>query len=173
LQGYPYMDRHIKIVVGTNKGVYMRWLAFRVVTGKEYNIREKIKKIDANAEIWIPRKYYVDMVDNKVKDKSERMLPGYILMGTEKPLNLFSLSDSIKIVGEITEEEITVLKAQEGSKKEYLEVGSRVMVLDGPFSGCKGRVTEHKEDNIKCTIAFHGIDLEASLREDLVCVLND
>lgn len=154
----------------------MKWLAFRVMTGKEYEIRAKIKKLDPDAEIWIPRRYYIDMVDNKVKDKSEKMLPGYILMGTQKVIEMSKIEEAIKPIGEVTEEEIARLKAQEGQKKEYLEVGSRILVIEGPFQGCKGKIVaeESSEENkmLKCELVFHGMNIDATLKEELVSVIS-
>jgi transcription antitermination factor NusG len=149
----------------------MRWLACRVTTGKEYDIRAKIKKIDALAEIWIPRRYYIEIVDRKVQDKSEKMLPGYILIGSETGINPYDVSSFLKPIGPVSEEEIAVLRAQEGQKKENLEVGSKILVIEGPFQGVKGNILKEVEESLECRLVFQGIDLTVNLRKDFVSVL--
>jgi transcription antitermination factor NusG len=149
----------------------MKWLACRVTTGKEYEIRCKIKKVAPDAEIWIPRRYFVEIVDRKVKDKSERMLPGYILIGSETGVNPYMVKDFLKPIGPVTEEEIAILRAQEGSKKENLEVGSKILVIEGPFQGVKGNIMKEVEDNLECRLVFQGIDLTVNLRKDFVSVI--
>lgn len=149
----------------------MKWLACHVTTGKEYDIRQQLKKIDASSEVWIPRKYFIEIVDRKVKEKSEKMLPGYLLVGSEKGINPFLLKSFLKVVGPVSEEEIAVLKAQEGQKKEVLAAGSRILVIEGPFQGVKGSILREIEDNLECRLVFQGIDLTVNLRRDFVSVL--
>lgn len=149
----------------------MRWIACKTTTGKEYEIRAKLKKIDATAEFWIPRRHYVDIVDKKVIDKSEKMLPGYILIGTETDLDPYKIKGFLKPIGQVSEEEIALLRAQEGQKKENLEVGSRILVIDGAFQGCKGTIIKETDRVFECRLVFQGIDLKVSLREDFVSVI--
>jgi transcription antitermination factor NusG len=149
----------------------MQWLACRVTTGKEYEIRAKIKMIDPSAEVWIPRRHYVEIIDHKVKDKSERMLPGYILIGSEKGINPHAVKAFIKPVGPVSEEEIALLRSQEGQKTENLEVGCRILVIEGPFQGCKGNILETLEETMSCRLVFQGIDINMTLRKDFVSVI--
>lgn len=149
----------------------MIWSAFCVKTGKEYEIRGKLKKIDDKAELWIPRRYYVDIVDRKVVEKSEKVLPGYILVGSENVINPLLLKDFLKYVGPITDVEIALLRAQEGQRKEKLEVGIRILVIEGPFQGCKGLINKHGEGKVSCTVMFQGIEIKADMREDFVSIL--
>ncbi len=154
---------------GTNN---MQWSAYRVGTGNEYEIRAKLKKVDDKAEVYIPRRYYIDMQNNKVKDKSERMLPGYILVGSENGISPALTKEFLKYIGPVTEEEIVHLKAQEGSKKEYLEVGSKILVIEGPFQGVKGAVTEcNEEEMYRCKLSFKGMPIEVNMRGDFLSVI--
>jgi transcription antitermination factor NusG len=141
------------------------------MTGKEYEIRAKLKKVDPNAEIWIPRRYYIEVVDRKVQDKSERMLPGYILIGSETGVNPLTVKDFLKPIGPVTEEEIARLRAQEGQKKENLQVGSKILVIEGPFQGVKGSILKEVDEGLECKLVFQGIDLTVNLRRDFVSVL--
>jgi transcription antitermination factor NusG len=149
----------------------MKWIACKTTTGKEYDIRAKVKKIDPEAEIWIPRRYFIEIVDKKVKEKSERMLPGYILIGSEKGVNPYAVKGFLKPIGPVTEEEIAILKAQEGQKEELLETGSKILVIDGPFQGVKGSILREIEGQLECRLVFQGIDLEARIRKDFVSVI--
>ena len=84
----------------------MSWYALHVTTGKEYEIRSKLKSIDNNAEIYVPRKNYREVNRGVVKNKSERMLPGYILVNREKTLNALILGNFFQLVGMVTDQEI-------------------------------------------------------------------
>ena len=149
----------------------MEWIACRVTTGKEYEIRAKLKKIDEKAEIYIPRRHYIEMVKNKVQDKSERMLPGYLLIGTETGLNPLLIKTFLKYIGKVTQEEIEHLRACEGSKQEYLEVGSKILVIEGPFQGCKGTIEFIEEEDYKVRLVFHGMDIPVTLKESFINVI--
>jgi transcription antitermination factor NusG len=150
----------------------MKWLAFRVTTGKEYDIRNKIKEVDPVAEVWIPRRNYIDIVDHKAKEKTERMLPGYVLIGSENGINPLLVSGFIKLIGEVNEDEIAILKAQEGQKKAVYETGSRILVIEGPFQGCKGNILAEIGGAFSCRLVFQGIDIKTSLRKDFISILS-
>lgn len=148
----------------------MEWVACHVITGKEYEIRARINKILPDAKIEVPRLYHKDIVDGRVKTRSERMLPGYILLGTDTPLNKELVDSFIKIIGKISEEEYLRIKAQEGHAEEKIEDGANILVIDGPFQGCKGKI-EHQDaakDMIDCLIQFSGLQIKTSLKRDLI-----
>lgn len=151
----------------------MEWLACRVATGKEYSVRKKIIDKVPDAQIEVPRKYFKEINAGVVKTKSERMLPGYILVGTETRLDPFMLKDCLKVIGRVTEEEFAMLKAQEGQKEAILEAGARVLVIDGPFQGCKGNIgIQNSNGTYHCRLVFQGMELEADMRADLISTIN-
>jgi transcription antitermination factor NusG len=150
----------------------MEWLACRVATGKEYEVRKKILDKVPEAQIEVPRKYTKEIKAGVVKTKSERMLPGYILVGTQTPLDPFLCKDFLKIVGRVSEEEFAMLKAQEGQKEANLDAGARILVIDGPFQGCKGDVKKQNSDGtFDCRLVFHGMELEATMKGELISTI--
>lgn len=150
----------------------MNYLAC-MVTGaeNEYRARAKIKDIAPTAEIMVPRVHHREVKNGKVKVRSERMLPGYLIIGTEEPLDAFQLKSFIKVVGRISQGEIDAIKAQETQEKGIIEVGTRIMIIDGPFQGCRGLVERVNEDEtVYCIFSFQGMDLDATLKPELVTV---
>jgi len=150
----------------------MNWIACRVATGKEYEIRKKLTNIDDKAEVWIPRRHYIDIVNKKAVDKSEKILPGYILIGSENKINPLLFKHFLKYVGSISEEEIVRLKAQEGMEKAIIEVGQRVLVIEGPFQGCKGTIIKHENSVVSCKLVFQGIEIPAEMKESFVAIIS-
>lgn len=147
----------------------MEWLACRVATGKEYLIRGKIKMIAPDAEILIPRRYTKELHGGIIKTRSERMLPGYLLIGTQIPIDKLLERCFIKVIGKVTEEEIAVLRAQEGLKEEDLGVGVKILVIDGPFQGCKGVIeVDDKIGNMKCKLLFQSMEVKATIKAELL-----
>ena len=142
----------------------MEWLACRALTGKEYFVRRKIKELAPEAEIIVPRIYNKEIKDGAVKTKSERMLPGYIIIGTPGVLDRDKLKNFVKVIGLVSEEEIVSIKASQGSKNDVLVDGMNVLIVDGPFQGCRGKIVSQKEEGIlNCRIMFHGMELFADL----------
>src|SRR5665213_1907877 len=142
----------------------MQWIAARALTGKEYQIRKRIKELAPEAEIIVPRTYIKEIKDGAVKTKSERMLPGYILIGTPETLDRDKLKNFVKVVGMVSEAEIVSIKATEGHKSDVLVAGMSVLVIDGPFQGCKGKIIKQNEGEImNCRIMFHGMELFVDL----------
>ena len=150
----------------------LSWLACRVVGSEnEYRARVKLKQIAPSIEILVPRIHYRDVKNGKVKYRSERMLPGYLLIGTETPLNTLELKSFIKVIGRVTQAEIEAIRAKESQESGTVEVGAKIMIIDGPFQGCKGHVEEIKEDEmLYCIFNFQGMQLDCTLKPELVSV---
>lgn len=138
----------------------MEWLACRALTGKEYFVRRKIKDLAPEAEILVPRSYTKIIKEGIVRTKSDRMLPGYILIGTPEPLNRDLLKNFVKVIGKVTEAEMIEIRALCGDKNDILAAGLSVLVVDGPFQGCKGKIIKQNADTtMNCRIVFQGIEL--------------
>lgn len=152
----------------------MQWIACRVITGKEYEIRARINKVLPDAIIEVPRLYHKEIVDGRVKTRSERMMPGYILVGSERPFSVGLIDSFIEVIGDITQEEYDIIKSKEGHKDEKIETGAKILVIDGPFQGCKGRIDlEDVERGIlDCTLVFSGMEIKAKLKTELVSAIS-
>jgi transcription antitermination factor NusG len=147
----------------------IQWTAFRVVTGKEYDIRKKVLAIVPNALIDVPRIYSQELIGGIIKTKSERMLPGYILIGTEDFINPCLMKDFIQYIGKVTSEEYQNLKDQEGSKDGILDDGTKVIIIDGPLQGCKGTIqTKNPDGSFECRLVFQGMEINSTMRANLV-----
>jgi transcription antitermination factor NusG len=150
----------------------MNWIACSVVGNEnEYRARVKIKALAPEAEILVPRINHREVKNGKVKVRSERMFPGYILVGTERLLDAFQLKSFIKVIGRVTQAEMDAVIAQEGHETGLLEVGTQIMIIDGPFQGCKGHIdTINTDETLFCIFNFQGMQLQATLKPELVSV---
>lgn len=146
-----------------------QWWILRVITGSEYDIKRQIKAVDKECEIYIPRRLVTEYINGQLKQKTERLLPGYVIVGSEKLLNLYLSQGPLKLIGKATEEEIENLHRQEYNEAEAIEVGSKIIVTDGPFAGCRGNILSDNLDDdktVKCRLVFQGMELEIDLRQD-------
>lgn len=166
------MENTDNLVNAPEETKILNWLACRVVGHEnEYRARVKLKAMEPNVEIKVPRIQYREVKNGKIKYRSERMLPGYLLVGTEEPLNTLEVKSFLKVIGRVTQREIEDVIAQEGQGSGTIEPGSKIMIVDGPFQGCKGHVESLKEDDLLyCVFNFQGMQLDATLRPELVSV---
>ena len=147
-----------------------RWYAARVITGKEYDIRKELRNLNIDCEVYIPRQLITEYKKGKIEQRTEKMLPGYLLIGSSSPLNAFLKADFLKIIGEVTPEEIKRLKALEIDEDGTIQVGSKIIIVDGAFAGCKGKVLKRDIENrtARCRLVFQGMDLEMEMRQDYI-----
>ena len=151
----------------------MKWTACRVATGKEYLVRKKIKDASPTAEILVPRRYTREIKEGVVRTKSERMLPGYLLIGAEEAFDDTILKGYARILGAVSEMEVANLVAQQGSKDDNLAVGISVLVIDGPFQGCKGKIQHYNEDgSMNCKLFFQTMEINADMKPELLSSVN-
>lgn len=145
------------------------WVACRVTMGKEYLIRAKIMQAVPDAEILVPRIHTRSVENGIVKDKTERILPGYILVGSQTLINPLTVRNFMQVIGPVTEEEIARLQAQEGPRNEELVVGGRILVTDGPLQGSFGEILEMTSSGaFKCKVVFQSMELVIVLRSDFL-----
>ena len=150
----------------------MQWIAVRTTTGTEYDVRAKIKLIDEKAEVYIPRKHTLTFDSGRAKERTEKILPGYVLIGSETRLNALQLKGNLKIVGDVTEEEIEHLRGICGPiSGNKIEVGSKIIVVEGPFQGVKGYIEKIEEDSYRCILVFKGMEIPVSLGESFLSVI--
>ena len=143
-----------------------QWWAARVMTGQEYQIKKTVRASIKDCDIYIPRRLVTDMVRGKIEQKTENILPGYVLLGTEQELTVGNLDGFIKILGTISEEEMDSLKLQEYNEAEDsgFETNSKIIINDGPFIGCKGTITSKEDDMLSVRIMFQGIEVNADIQ---------
>ena len=144
-----------------------KWWAARVLTGQEYKIKKAIKNHSDDCEIYIPRKLKTTVKDGRLEQTTENLLPGYILIGTEKDFGIGTIEGFVKIIGPITEEEFARIKGQEytESNNDILEDGVKIIINDGPFIGCKGTVVSVEDDMVSCRLIFQNIDIHPKIKK--------
>lgn len=144
------------------------WYAARVITGKEYEVREKIKKSYEDYNVYIPRRLVTEYKHGKLVQKTEKILPGYLLIGTSRPLSAFLKADFLKVIGKVTPREIEALKMQEIQEEGKIQEGQKVIVNNGPFAGIKGVILSKEQglDTARCRFVFQGRELEIDMRLD-------
>ena len=152
----------------------MNWVAATVITGKEYDVKKCLQETLKDVEVYIPRRLVTEYHKGKIRQRTENMLPGYVLIGSIGHLSLGSAAEnhSITVIGPITEEEYDSLKAQEYNETlaGTVEEGTKIIINDGPFMGCKGTILgkSKSEKNIKCRLVFHGMEIPIEIEERLV-----
>ena len=163
---------------GKAKGYSMKqWYAARVMTGKEYEVREKIKKTYKDYEVYIPRRLITEYVKGKIHQRTEKMLPGYLLIAFSSLPTAFLLqADYLKILGEVAPIEIERLKTQEIQEDGYMETGQKIIINNGPFAGVKGNILsilfeERCKGIAKCRLVFQGQELEVNMRLDYISTI--
>jgi transcription antitermination factor NusG len=147
----------------------MTWIACRVTTGKEYDIRKRILRVVPDAQIMIPRRKVNFFINGVVRSRTERILPGYVLIGSEESPDIIALKEFIKVLGRVTHDEIEHLRAMEAHETEDLEVGIKIIVVDGPLQGCKGVIVKTNEDGtMYCKMMFQGMEIPVNMNAELL-----
>jgi len=148
----------------------VKWYAARVVTGREYDLKKKIKVSLSECEVYIPRQLVTDVVNGKIAQRTEKLVPGYIFIGTEKELPVQVIDGFIQIIGTVTDEEMDHLR-----ELEYVEssdaaplAGQKIIVNDGPLMGCKGTVVVWEGDMAKCKLIFQGMEINAAMKKEYI-----
>jgi len=153
----------------------MTWWAAQVASNKEYDTKRELISISSITEkdILIPRRQTYSMHDEDLKKKTETMMPGYILLNLGyKPVlkGIEYLSNYIKILGKVTDEEIENITEHENIPED-LDVanGDKIIVTKGPFSGVKGTILEERnESKYFCRLVFHGNELDIDLDSNII-----
>lgn len=154
----------------------MEWWAAQVANNKEYDLKREMvnSKLLAEDDIFIPRQRIYKMNDEDVvKKRTERMIQGYVFLrlGEKPKLNFEHISNYLKILGRVTDEEMETLRVKD-NVPETSDVGSgdKIIVTKGAFAGVKGTVQGQstKEGKLKCVLVFHGNEIGVDLDCDII-----
>lgn len=144
----------------------MTWWAAQVASNKEYDTkREMISgNILQDDDIFIPRRQIYDMKDESLEKKTETMIPGYLLLnlGSQKTmLGIETMNNYIKILGQVTEEEMDTIRDHENIPIDLeVDTGDKIIITRGPFTGVKGTIMEELDNNFcKCKLLFQGNEI--------------
>jgi len=143
-----------------------RWYILHVISGKENDIKENIKKkiydynmFDLFGEILIPTEELVEMKLGKKEKITRVFFPGYILIEmlmnyktwflvrhTSNVINFIGGTSGNPIPVNVKEIRLIIEKITESIEKpkpkKYFELGEMVRVINGPFSDFNGTVEE-------------------------------
>ena len=155
----------------------MKWYVMRAISGKEAKVKEYIEaeirnnRLGSNvAQVLIPTEKKPQKVGTKTVIKERNLLPGYVLvqarlvgeiahelrqtpnvlgflggLDNPSPMQQSEVDELLRRMAEVPEENLeTVIP---------FEVGDKVKVGDGPFSGFAGEVEEVNADRQTLTVA--------------------
>jgi len=149
-----------------------QWWAIRVLTGKEYRVKKIILDNYPDSEIYVPRKLITKEKDGKITQKTENLLPGYILINTIHSVNPGLLPGSLfaRVIGGVSAEEIDNLKRVEYVEQESIMPGTKIIVTEGPLMGAKGMLVYHDEkcNKSKCKLGFKDLEFTIDIRPDYI-----
>ncbi len=162
------------------------WYVLHTYSGYEEgvaeNLRQRVKSMsmeDKIFEVMVPKEKKIKVVRGKRKEVEEKIYPGYVfveMIVTDDSWYVVRNTPNVTgFVGAgttprpVSGEEVEELKERmEEEKPEYkidLREGDSVKVLDGPFKGFDGKVSEidAKRGNIKVLINMFGRDTPVEL----------
>ena len=163
-----------------------RWYAIHTYSGYEENVsqnlHQRIETMDMEDKIFhvlVPKEKKIKIKNGKRKTVEEKIFPGYVLV------EMIVTDDSWYVVRNtpnvtgfigtgttptpIAEEEITSLQKRMGvNEPEYkldVEVGSPVIITDGPFKGQEGKASEidAERGKIKVLVMLFGRETPVEL----------
>ncbi len=169
----------------------MKWYSLRVISGKEKKIKERLE-LEINRSGWgdivnqivVPTEKVYKIRSGKKVIIERNILPGYILVQADSKRfkgeiirNLSNLPNVMHFLGRehpvaMSEAEANRLlgKVDESQQigEELLEpflVGETIKIIDGPFNGFIGDITEVNESNktLKVVVKIFGRGTEVEL----------
>lgn len=169
----------------------MKWYSLRVISGKEKKIKERLE-LEINRSGWgdivnqivVPTEKVYKIRSGKKVIIERNILPGYILVEADPKRfkgeiirSLTNLPNVMHFLGRehpvpMTEAEANRLlgKVDESQQigEELLEpflVGETIKIIDGPFNGFVGDITEVNESNktLKVVVKIFGRGTEVEL----------
>ena len=159
-----------------------QWYVVHTYSGYENKVATNLETIVENRklqdwihEIRVPTETVVEIKDNKKKEVERKIFPGYVLV------KMVMTDDSWYVVRNtrgvtgfvgpgskpvaLSEEEVNKLGIQLQKSKIDVELGETVQVIDGPFEGSVGNVTEILEptETVIVTLSIFGRETPVEL----------
>lgn len=163
-----------------------RWYVLHTYSGYEenvaYNLRQRIESLDMEDKIFsvlVPKEKRIKIKNGRRKVVEEKIFPGYVLVEmivtddswyvVRNTPNVTGFVGSGTIPTPISEEEVGALKKRMGVKepkyKIDVEGGDPVKIIDGPFRGFDGKVSQIDEERgkIKVLVSMFGRETPVEL----------
>jgi transcriptional antiterminator NusG len=167
------------------------WYIVQCLTGKEYRVRERIVELieveklqNYIFRVLVPEEETIEIKNNKRQEKTIKLYPGYVfvkmLLDNEMFYKIRQLGGVAKFIGTksapspVTEEDILKVLRKVGDKTKKIdidfEVGEMVKVIEGPFRGYMGPISEINADRgkLKALISIFGRETPVELDFDQV-----
>ncbi|MDA2921894.1 transcription termination/antitermination protein NusG [Patescibacteria group bacterium AH-259-L07] len=163
-----------------------RWYAIHVYSGYEENVAEGLKQriesldmADKIYNILVPAEKRIKIKNGRRRTVTEKIFPGYVLVEmvvtddswyvVRNTPNVTGFIGSGTTPVPLAEEEVKSLQKRMGVEepkyKIDVEINSPVRIIDGPFKGFEGKVSEIDEarGRIKVLISVFGRETPAEL----------
>lgn len=167
----------------------LRWYVAHTYSGYENKVKMNLEKIVENrklghliSEIYIPTETIIEADGGKEKEIESKIFPAYVLIKMVMTDESWHVVRNIRgvtgFVGPgskpvpLSDEEVAALISEEGQVTEVslIELGDTVTIIDGPFEGFSGKLTEiHSDvDEVTVTVSTVGKDMPIRLEKKLV-----
>ena len=155
------------------KATNANWYVLHTYSGYEHAVKEallqRIETMNMQDKIFdvlVPEETEIEIKKGEPKEVKRRMFPGYILVNmivtdeswyvVRNTPNVTGFVGSGTIPVPVTEEEVEIMKGRMGMKeakyKNDFNIKEAVQIIDGPFAGYDGMVSEIDESKGKLKI---------------------
>lgn len=157
------------------------WYVIQVMSGDEHKVKAMIEAVSSDEaglyeQCFIPMRRMRKKYRGRWQEVCERLFPGYLIVVTEKPLQLYERLKTVtaftKMLGyadeyftQLSEKDISLLKRfqiNEGGETGVVELshidiqeGNQVVIVDGPLVNMEGQI---KKINLHKRIAEVEVD---------------
>ena len=161
------------------------WYILQCQTGKEYQVKERIAQLlekeptDNVGKVLIPEEDTIEIKNNQRVEKVRRIYPSYVFIQLVAREDVFysirRVPGVAKFIGTfnqptpVQDEEILKVLRKVGDKTQKVnvdfEVGESIKVIDGPFTGYVGEISEIslEKGKLKSSILIFGRDTPVEL----------
>lgn len=169
-----------------NANLGRRWYAIHTYSGYEenvvHNLQQRIESMDMEDKIFdimIPREKKIKIKNGKRQVVEEKIFPGYVLVSmivtddswyvVRNTPNVTGFIGTGTIPTPVSEKEIQALQKRMGVEepkyKIDVEAGEAIQIIDGPFKGMEGKVTEvdSEKGKIKVLVSMFGRETPVNL----------
>lgn len=197
-EGAEESDSHIEVVTEVSDAAVEEisepsglWYIVQCYTGHEYKVQERIQDLvelkswnDRVFRILVPEEETIEIKNNKRHERITRIYPGYIFVNMHLSDDVYyeirRLAGVAKFIGSktapspVTEDEILKVLRKVGDKTKKIdidfEVDEVIKVIDGPFRGYAGPISEinGERGKLKALISIFGRETPVELEFDQV-----
>jgi transcriptional antiterminator NusG len=154
------------------------WYTVKVQSNREKSVSEKLKfdmmrEFKEEVNVLIPSQKFSIVKNGKVKQKEQLLYPGYIFVETEsidKVLHFAKIIPGIASVLKDPQGNPIIMRQSEidrmtgevetrkNSDKGLYAIGQEVGIINGPFSGFRGKIQslDYEKDKVRLEVSIFG-----------------